>query len=174
MKEEKGFFSQLFGKKQDNISANDGSESLASPLSGEIIAIEDVADETFSQKILGDGIAIEPDTGKVFAPTVGEVSALMDTNHAVCITSEMGAEILIHVGQDTVSLGGEGFNVFVKEGDKVKKGQLLLEFDIAMLKQKNITLTTPIVISNCDDFVMEKTSAKAVAVGDNIITLRKK
>lgn len=172
MKGDKPLFSRLFGKKQDDNSGSKG-EILLSPLSGKVIPIEQVGDATFSQKILGDGVAIEPTQGKVVSPVDGEISTIMDTKHAVCITSKTGIEILIHIGQDTVELNGQGFTAHVKEGDNVKCGDLLIEFDINGLKQKNIVLTTPVVVTNSDDYSIEKVVVDEISSGEKLLTLNK-
>ena len=96
---------------------------------GQMIALEDVNDETFKNKILGDGVAVIPSAGKVYAPTDGKIISIFDTKHAICFASNYGTEILIHIGVDTVNLKGKYFTTHVKTGDIVKKGQLLIEFD---------------------------------------------
>lgn len=138
---------------------------LASPLSGKVIPLSEVEDPVFSQGVLGEGAAIIPKEGKVFAPADGTVSTVMDSRHAVGITTSQGAELLIHVGLDTVKLEGKGFTLHCKEGDQVKKGELLLEFDMALILNEGYQLTTPVVISNMDAFskctVEPKTEVKA-------------
>jgi len=112
--------------------------TLYAPLSGRMIPLRDVEDEVFSSGTLGGGVAFDPSVGEVYAPCDGVVSAFFPTGHAIGLTAEDGAEILIHVGMDTVSLNGEGFTPLVKEGETVKKGQLLLKFDIDCIVQKGI------------------------------------
>ncbi len=124
---------------------------LYAPITGETIAITDVKDEVFSSKALGDGIAIVPSVGEVYAPCSGVISTFFDTGHAVAITSTDGAEVLIHVGMDTVSLKGEGFTPMAKTGDTVRKGQLLLKFDIKQITEKGFSVVTPVIITNGDD-----------------------
>lgn len=172
MKEPKSIFSRLFGK-EDAGGSGDG-ENLASPLSGTVIPLEQVEDQTFAGKILGDGIAVLPAEGKLYSPVDGEISTLMDTLHALCITSAYGAELLIHVGQDTVTLGGKHFTCHVKEGQKVKRGQLLLEFDTEAIRAAGLSLTTPVIVSNWDEYDMTKTTQEAVSHGDTLLTLRRK
>ena len=116
-----GFFDKLFGKKLEGIYA---------PIAGKAVAITEVPDPTFAEGMLGNGIAIEPADGKVYAPCDATVDMMFDTGHAVSLVTESGAEILIHVGLETVGLEGKPFTVHVQNGDKVKKGQLLIEADL--------------------------------------------
>ena len=125
---------------------------LAAPMVGEAIELTKVEDEVFSSGAMGEGIAIVPAEGKVYAPCDGVISTFFPTGHAIGITAENGAEVLIHVGMDTVELNGEGFTPKAEEGDRVKKGQLLLEFDMAVIQAKGYKLATPIVVTNADDF----------------------
>mgnify|MGYP003312446957 CR=1 FL=1 len=120
--------------------------SIASPLKGKVVKLETLKDKTFSQKIMGDGIAIIPSEGKVYSPVDGKISALLDTKHAYGITSVDGYELLVHIGIDTVNLKGKGFKSNVKEGDQVKKGQLLGTFDIPFIKKKGYSIATPIIV----------------------------
>lgn len=144
--------------------------SIYAPLSGKVVKLSDIQDEAFSSGAMGEGIAIEPSEGKVYAPCDGEISAFFPTGHAVGITARTGAEILIHVGMDTVSLEGKGFSAKAKTGDKVKKGQLLLEFDMEYIKSQNLPLTTPVVITNSDEMAEVKTaSAETVSNADIIM-----
>ena len=118
------------------------------PLSGNVIRIEDVPDKIFAEKMMGDGFAIEPMGNIVVAPVSGEITSLFTTKHAIGITSENGLEILIHVGMDTVSLKGEGFTSYVKQGDKVKIGDKLLSVDFDFIKEKVPSIITPVVFTN--------------------------
>ncbi len=126
--------------------------TLSSPLKGSVIALADVPDETFAAGILGDGIAVDPVEGVVKAPISGEITTMFPTNHAVGITGNNGIEILIHVGIDTVQLDGKGYTSFVKEGDRVKKGDKLVEFDIELIKSEGFKTVTPVLITNSDDY----------------------
>lgn len=162
------FFSRLFGKDTT------ACEMLGSPMDGELMALEAVADPVFSGKILGDGVAIRPAVGQVLSPVDGEVSTLPDTGHAVGITSPLGAELLIHVGRDTVTLKGEHFSPKVKEGDKVKRGQLLLEFDREALLEKGFDLDTPVIVTNSDEFDLAPAPQGPVQGGQTVLTLTKK
>ena len=126
--------------------------SLTSPIVGEAVELTSIQDQVFSTETLGKGIAIEPTVGKVYAPCDGAISTFFDTGHALGILTDTGAELLIHVGMDTIKLNGKGFEPQVKEGDKVKKGQLLLKFDIEYIKSQGLPITTPVVVSNTDDY----------------------
>ena len=123
-------------------------EVIVSPMNGQVVRIEDVNDEVFSSKMMGDGIAILPTDGKVYAPVSGEVTVMMDSNHAVGLVSENGAEILVHVGLDTVQMNGEGFVTHVQKGDYVKAGDLLIEANLETIKEHNYDTTTIIVVTN--------------------------
>ena len=119
---------------------------LLAPLTGQIVPLESVPDDVFSQKVLGDGIAIIPEDGKIYAPVTGEISTVAETLHAYGFTSEDGMEILVHVGLDSVALKGDGFTSYVHTGDKVRAGQLVAEVDLKLLKQKNVPVITPVII----------------------------
>jgi len=130
--------------------------ALNSPLSGEVIALEEVADEAFSQKVLGDGVAIRPHDGKVVAPCDARVETVIDSRHAIGLACDNGAELLIHVGLNTVNLQGEHFRPLVKEGDIVKAGTPLLEFDKEAIERAGYDLTTPVLVINSDEFELTK------------------
>lgn len=127
-----------------------GIHSLYNPIEGEIIPLEKVPEGAFSGKVLGDGFAVVPSDNKVYSPSDGEVVVLFPTKHAVVILTEVGLEVLIHIGINTVSLNGEGFTVHVEKGSKVKKGDLLITFDTELVRQKGKSLISPIVITNTD------------------------
>lgn len=124
---------------------------LYAPITGRTIPLDEVEDEVFSSGTLGEGIAFVPSVGEVYAPCSGEISNFFDTGHAVGITSADGVEVLIHVGMDTVELNGEGFQPQVKTGDKVRKGQLILRFDMDLITRKGYKIVTPMVVTNGDD-----------------------
>jgi len=146
-------------------------EILKSPLTGNIVALSDVPDEVFSSGVLGKGIAVEPTVGKVIAPADGEITTLFPTGHAVGIKSKNGAEILIHIGMDTVKMNGDGFKTHVQQGDKVKQGQLLIEFDIDKIKKAGYPIITPFVVTNYAEYKDIITDdAKTIKGGDNLIT----
>lgn len=123
---------------------------LLNPVKGEIIKLEDVPDDVFASKALGDGFAIKPVENKVYAPIDGEIAVLFPTKHAIAIKSDVGLELLVHIGIDTVNLNGEGFASHVNQGDKVKKGDLLLSFDMNIVNEKAKSNISPIVITNMD------------------------
>ena len=112
----------------------------------------DVPDPTFAEGILGQGAAVEPTEGLVVAPDDGEVTTIFDTKHAVGLQLDNGAELLIHIGINTVEMNGDGFEAFVKEGDKVKKGDKLVKFDIDKIKAAGYAIATPVIVTNTDDF----------------------
>ncbi len=141
-------------------------------LNGTIVNIEDVEDDVFSQKILGGGIAIEPKEGRLYAPCDGRVDSVAGTKHAVNILSSDGAEVLLHIGIDTVKLGGKHFEAHVTDGQEIKKGDLLISFDIEAIKAEGYRLTTPLIICNTDEYSSLTPAAQGkVAVGDEILKL---
>lgn len=126
---------------------------LTSPITGTIVPLEKVEDQVFSSGALGKGIAIEPTVGELYAPANGEITTLFPTGHAVGITTEDGAEVLMHIGMDTVEMDGDGFELVVKQGDKVKQGDLLVKFDIEKIKAAGHPVVTPIVVTNSGDYL---------------------
>ena len=122
--------------------------NIYAPVEGETVELTKVEDEVFSSLAMGNGIAINPSKGEVKAPLDGEVTVLFPTGHAIGIKGDNGAEVLIHVGMDTVTLNGEGFDIKVKQGDRVKKGQVLVNFDIDFIKSKNLSTITPVIVTN--------------------------
>ena len=132
---------------------------LASPVKGTVVSLKQVNDPTFSEEMLGKGVAVIPTEGKIYAPADGEISLLFDTLHAVSMTTTDGVEILIHVGLDTVKLKGDGFVAHVATGDKVKKGDLLLSVELEALKASGYDTVTPMVVCNSDDYAEVKTEA---------------
>ena len=142
-------------------------EVVQSPIKGELMPITSVSDATFSKKLLGEGVAIIPSEGKVYAPFDGVIKIMFKTGHAIGLESETGLEMLIHVGIDTVKMEGKGFNIIVKEGDKVKKGDLLLEFDIDLIKKHNYEVTTPIILTNLQATGRQLTILQDVGAVDN-------
>lgn len=157
----------LFFKKKPAVDNN----VIYAPIKGKVVPIESLKDETFAKKVMGDGIAILPDEGKVYSPVNGTISALMDTKHAYGITADGGFELLIHIGQDTVNLKGEGFTCNVKDGQKIKKGDLLGTFDMAVIKDKGYNLATPVILIAGDHTISEKTNAKTINVGDILLKI---
>jgi len=164
-----GFFDKLFGKS-DKINPN----HVYAPMEGQAVAITEVPDPTFAEAMLGNGIAIEPTDGKVVSPVDGTVDMMFDTGHAVSLVSDSGIEVLIHIGLETVSLEGKPFKIAVKNGDKVKKGQLLMEADLEAIKAAGLPTITPVVICNTDNYSKFKTNVgKAVTNADAVIELGK-
>jgi PTS system beta-glucosides-specific IIC component len=146
--------------------------TVAAPVTGNVIALSEVKDEAFSSGAMGQGLGIEPSEGKVYAPVDGEISTFFPTGHAIGITSDNGIEILIHVGMDTVELNGKGFTPKKKQGDHVKKGELLLEFDMNVIKQAGYSTVTPVIITNSDDFAdIIPANPGSITHGQDAITL---
>ncbi|XOQ14325.1 MAG: PTS glucose transporter subunit IIA [Shouchella clausii] len=145
-------------------------EKIFSPLTGELLPLEQVPDPVFSQKMMGDGVAIIPEEGVLVSPVEGKVVQVFHTKHAMGITSVSGLEILLHVGLETVELNGEGFTALIEEGQTVKVGDPLLNFDISLLKDKNKEIITPIIITNYSDKVdeIEHVDQQAVSRGENL------
>lgn len=128
-----------------------GAYTLYNPLEGEIVELDKVPDEVFADKMMGDGFAIVPSGNKVYSPVDGEIKVLFPTKHAVAVVTEEGLEILIHIGIDTVNLNGKGFEAHVKQDDKVKKGDLLLSFDLDLIRQNAKSTISPVIITNMND-----------------------
>ncbi len=145
--------------------------TIYSPLSGKIIPLEKVEDEAFASGVLGYGVAIQPTEGKLYSPTDGRVDNLFDTGHAIGIMSDDGVELLLHMGIDTVKLGGKHFSVKVKKGDKIKRGELLAEFDISAIKKDGFSTVTPIVVCNSAKFgkITPAYESESVNKGDIIL-----
>ena len=147
-------------------------KKVIAPLSGKVIALSEVPDEVFSQKVLGDGAAIIPEDGKIVSPVNGEVSTVSETLHAFGFTSDDGLEILVHVGIDSVALKGAGFTAHVKEGDKVKAGDLVAEVDLDVLKKNNIPTITPVLVCDgADELVMTAATGSVTAGKSVVLTL---
>ncbi|WP_088810128.1 MULTISPECIES: beta-glucoside-specific PTS transporter subunit IIABC [unclassified Listeria] len=147
-------------------------EVLVSPIEGDVITLAEVKDEAFSSGALGKGAAVVPTEGKLYAPASGTITTIFPTGHAVGITTDDGGEVLMHVGMDTVQLNGEHFTTHVKQGDRVEKGQLLTEFDIAKIVAAGYDITTPIIVTNSEKYLdILVVDDKTVKVGDRLITL---
>ncbi|NLU10249.1 MAG: PTS glucose transporter subunit IIA [Tepidanaerobacter acetatoxydans] len=142
---------------------------IIAPITGEIIPIEEVPDEVFSKKMIGDGLAIEPKEGKVVSPIDGKVATVFPTNHAIGLVTKEGLEILIHIGLDTVELNGEGFKRIISMGSPIKKGEILIEFDINLLRERGKSLITPIIITNMDKVKELKKNIEEVEMGKQTI-----
>lgn len=154
--------------EESNAQLLDNEISITSPVEGKVIPLTEVKDPTFSQEILGKGAAIIPEKGVVYAPFDGKVDAVFETGYALGLVSEDGVELLIHVGIDTVNLKGKYFTPKKKSGDTMKKGDILLEFDIDKIKADGYDVTTPIIISNTEQF------AKVKACEDKVVTKESK
>ncbi|WP_339256250.1 beta-glucoside-specific PTS transporter subunit IIABC [Paenibacillus sp. FSL P2-0136] len=147
-------------------------ETVGSPLKGQIRALSELTDEAFSTGAMGKGIAIEPLEGKVYSPVDGVLTTLFASGHAIGITSDHGVDILIHVGKDTVKLKGKHFTPRAKQGDTVTKGQLLMEFDVAAIREAGYTLTTPVIISNSGEYLdVIETDQKSIDYRENLLTV---
>ncbi|WP_417615503.1 PTS glucose transporter subunit IIA [Oceanisphaera sp.] len=168
-----GLFDKLKRMVSDESVDSSGIDIFA-PLSGELVAIEEVPDVVFAEKIVGDGIAIKPSGNKIVAPFNGTIGKIFETNHAFSITSDSGIELFVHFGIDTVELKGEGFTRIAAEGQQVTTGDPIIEFDLALLEAKAKSTLTPIVISNMDEIkeITKHTGAVNLAA-DVILTVRK-
>ena len=162
----------LSGEKQEQKEQTAEIKKIESPLAGTVIPLSEVHDEVFASEMMGKGCAVIPEEGKVYAPFDGKVVGLLDSHHAVGMESTDGVEILIHVGMDTVKLNGRCFTIHVEEGEQVEKGQLLLEFDILGIKEAGYEVTTPIVVTNSDEFNdVEMKAEGQVTVGVELLEL---
>ncbi len=154
--------------KQANTDAKVLLEMIA-PFNGEVVALKDVPDEAFSSGVVGDGIAIKPTSNIVMAPAAGTVVKIFDTNHAFCIETDNGVEIIVHMGIDTVALGGKGFKRLVEEGTDVKVGQPILELDLEYLNANAKSMISPVIVSNIDDFDKIAEQVAGVVVGNKTV-----
>ena len=146
---------------------------LSACLNGTVVPLAEVKDEAFASGALGDGIAIEPIDGELVAPADGEISSTFKTHHAVGMTTVDGAELLMHIGIDTVKLGGKHFTYLVNEGDKVKKGQPLIRFELEAIKAEGYPVTTPLIVCNTDDYAAVAAKASGtVKQGDALLELK--
>jgi PTS system beta-glucosides-specific IIC component len=173
------FFSRLFNRSSDksesevienkNLSA--ASDVIVySPIKGSVIPLSQVKDEVFSQEIMGKGVAIIPEEGKVFSPISGKVTTVFPTKHAIGLTGN-NIEILIHIGMDTVELNGKYYKSHIKDGDKISVGDLLMEFDIEKIKAAGYEVVTPIIITNSNNFSSIKAvDAATVNAKDQLLT----
>jgi PTS system glucose-specific IIA component len=159
-----GFFDSLKKAVSGNTQTED-TINLIAPISGEIVAIEDVPDVVFAEKIVGDGIAIRPTGNKMVAPCDGTIGKIFETNHAFSLESDTGIELFVHFGIDTVELKGKGFTRIAEEGQKVKMGDTVIEFDLAFLTENAKSILTPIVISNMDEIKELQKMSGTVVVG---------
>lgn len=160
----------IFKKKEKEID-----DKLYSPVSGEMISIEDVPDKVFNSKMMGDGVGFRYDDAEVVAPCDGTLTMIANTKHAFGITMENGAEVLIHIGLDTVEFQGEGFEILTPQGSKVKKGTPIIRIDHDFMKEKGVDLTTPLVITNTASYdITPLKEIGKVALGEAIFELKQK
>lgn len=154
--------------------ASASEEEISSPVAGAVVKTSEVADPTFASEMLGTTVAIEPENGTFVAPCDGEIVTMFPTGHAVAIQSPAGAEILIHIGIDTVKMEGAGFTKKVDQGAKVKKGDVLIEADLAEIKKAGYPTTTMMILTNADDFAaVEKAQPKTVSTADKVMKIKK-
>jgi glucose-specific phosphotransferase system IIA component len=148
---------------------------VLSPLTGELKALSEVPDPVFAQEMMGKGVAIYPTSNVVVAPFDGTVTTITKTKHAIGVTSNNGIEILIHIGIDTVKLNGEGFEMKVEEGDKIKLGQELIKLDLEFLKANAPTILTPVICTNTANFadVIPATPAEVTAASSVVLNIKK-
>ena len=146
-------------------------EIVKTPIQGGIASLSEAKDQAFAKGALGRGILIYPEKGEVVAPFDGTVMTLFPSKHAIGLVSESGLELLIHVGLDTVQLEGKHFESFVKQGDKVKQGDVLLRFDINAIESEGYSVETPVIITNSADYLdIVENQSKIVTNGDELIT----
>ncbi len=159
---------KMFGKKKDD------SIQLPAVCNGEVIDLSEVNDPVFSEKMMGEGYAINPTKGEIVAPFDGEVSLVFDTKHAITVKDANGLEVLIHVGLDTVNLKGKCFDAKVSTGDKIKKGDILSTFDIEGIKNEGFATTTPVIIVNTDDYATFDFVKKGnISALENVLNINK-
>lgn len=144
-------------------------QSIYAPMTGDIIPIAEVPDPTFSEKMMGDGVAIEPKDGEVRAPVDGEIVQLFPTKHAIGIRSQLGVEVLVHIGLETVGLDGQGFEAHVQQGEYVKKGDLLITIDLKYIRKHAESTISPIVITNSNEWTLTETENAQVKAGQSLL-----
>lgn len=158
----------------DFLKKKDKGIEIGSPVKGKAVAISQVSDPTFGEEILGKGVAIQPEEGKIYAPADGMIEMLFDTKHAVSMTTTEGVELLVHIGLDTVALKGEHFTAHKGNGDAVKKGDLLISVDLEAVKAAGYDVITPVVVCNTPDYqTVEAVTGSDVNPGDTVLILKK-
>ncbi|CAM3711497.1 PTS sugar transporter subunit IIA [Alkalicoccus chagannorensis] len=165
---------KLFGldkkKEEVQLPEADGTDVIYSPADGDAVALSEVPDPTFAEKMMGDGLAIKPENGTIVAPAYGEIAQLFPTKHAVGIKTVNGVELLIHIGIETVNMQGEGFEAHVEQGDKVKPGDKLITFDPDLVNEKAESTITPVIITNGDVVAeLDKQEGQQVKAGETTI-----
>lgn len=165
--------SQTTVSEEDEAVHIDGSRSvtIVAPCDGEVIPLSEVPDQVFSGGMMGDGVGFIPRQSEIVAPFHGKVKALFPTKHAIGIESTDGVELLIHIGIDTVKLNGEGFESFVKVGDEVAEGQLLMKVDLEYLQQHAPSIVTPMIVTNLGERQIEVEDVKKVEKGQRVFTV---
>ena len=160
-------------ESKEEVKVMENAIDIASPAEGKAISLSEVADATFAQEILGKGAAIVPEKGVIYAPFDGKVDVMFETGHAVGLVGENGVELLVHIGIDTVNLEGKYFSPKKAAGDVVKKGDVLIEFDIEKIKEAGYDVTTPVIVSNTDQYaIVEKTATGEVTKESNLIKVQ--
>lgn len=142
----------MFGKMKDLFTKAEHKEDLHAPMVGQLVRTKDVPDPTFAEEMLGPGFAIVPREGKLYAPIAGEIILVFDTLHAIALRTKSGAELMFHIGLDTVQEKGVGFEAHVAVGDVVETGDLLLSFDLEELTNKGYNMITPVILTNAQEF----------------------
>ncbi len=160
-----GFFDKLFGKANGGINKN----GIYAPIAGKAVPISEVPDPTFAEGMLGNGIAIIPTDGKVYAPCDATVDMMFTTGHAVSLMADNGAELLVHVGLETVGLEGKPFTIHAQNGQKVKKGELLMEADLEAIQAAGLNIITPVLVCNSDSFEKFKTFVGKDVTNDDLV-----
>ncbi|CAL4318174.1 PTS system glucose-specific EIIA component [Buchnera aphidicola (Periphyllus testudinaceus)] len=160
------FISNFFSKKDAHLKKK---IEIIAPISGKIVPIENVPDVVFSKKIVGDGIAIKPTEENIVSPVNGIIGKIFKTLHAFSIESFEGIQIFVHFGIDTVQLNGDGFTSYAKEGQKVKKGDLIIKINLKLLKKTAKSIITPVVISNIDEIKIIEKKEGLIIAGKSII-----
>ena len=164
-----GLFKKLRNKKEESV---DIDYTLYSPLTGAAVPLNEVNDPVFSEEMMGKGAAVIPTVGRVVAPCNGEIITVFRTLHAITIKADNGAEIIIHVGLETVALDGKYYEAHVSEGERIKKGDLLLSFDLDKIKASGYDVITPVIVTNSAEYQrVEKTENSDVNEGDVLINL---
>ncbi len=160
-----GFFDKLFGKAD----ATKNENAIYAPIAGKAVPVTEVPDPTFSSGMLGNGIAILPTDGRVCAPCDATVDMMFTTGHAVSLVADNGAELLIHVGLETVGLQGKGFRIVAENGQKVKKGDLLIEVDLDVVRAAGLNTITPVLVCNSDSYPKMKTFVDKNVTNDDVV-----
>lgn len=147
---------------------------IYAPMDGNVTALSDVPDEAFSEKMLGDGAAVLPTNGLVFSPVDGVVTDITDTGHAFCITTDIGSELLLHIGVNTVNLKGEGFKVFVKSGDRIRAGDKIGCVDLELLKKHGLSSATPVLLTETEKIEIVRINSGRMHGGKDVLFTYKK